>query len=195
MHHWLTHAANGLKPISYREPLLSTHIHESHLRTSLNTLSAILVHWSANDPLLYVSHILIIQYFSSTYLFQRRTTVHLPKYHTHSCRTQQDWVLSHKEELHWARLYIYFSVPQATKGIVSMKYSDALLITIPHIVLVITIQKFQEPIGNSGALLSIRLRTGLTQIIKNRTIGYNLQRTFIEKTTTCKIHSYMKQLF
>jgi hypothetical protein len=128
-------------------------------------------------PHLYVSYILIIQYFPSTYLFQQRTTVHLPKYHTHSCKTQKEWVLSHTEELHWARLYIYISVPQATKGIVSMKYSDALLINIPHIVLVITNQKCQEPSRYTGARLSIRLRAGLTQII-NRTIGYKLQRSF-----------------
>jgi hypothetical protein len=38
-----------------------------------------------------------------------------------------------------------------------MKYSEALLITIPHISLVISNQKRQELIRFTGALLTIRL--------------------------------------
>jgi hypothetical protein len=53
-----------------------------------------------------------------------------------------------------------------------MKYSEALLITIPHISLVISKQKCQEPIRYTGALLTIRLRVGLIQITDNRPIAY-----------------------
>jgi hypothetical protein len=172
MHDCLTHATTGLKPISYWDRLLSTLIHESLHRTRLNTHSAIKVYWNATEPLLYVSHILIFQYFPSTYLFQRRTTVHLPKYHTHSCKTQQEWFLLLSKELHWARLYIYISVQQATKGIVSTKYSDALLITIPHVILVFSNQKCQGTIRYNGVLLTIRLWVSLFQITNNKPITY-----------------------
>jgi hypothetical protein len=87
---------------------------------------------------------------------------------------------------------MYISLTQDIWGIVAIKYSEALLITIPHISRVITNQKGQEPIRYTGALLSIRLPVGLTQIIDNRPSAYKLQRSITEHTTKCKTHAHIK---
>jgi hypothetical protein len=110
-------------------------------------------------------------------------------------KTQQARFLLLTEELKWACLYMYNSLPQATRGIVAMNFSKALPITIPHISLVITNQKVQEPIRHTGALLRLRLRVSLTQIIEIRPMAHKLRRRYNEHTTTCKTHSHTKQQF
>jgi hypothetical protein len=80
-------------------------------------------------------------------MLQGIISVHLSKSETHSRKTQQSWFPSFTEELDSAYLYMYTSLPLATKGIVTMKQSKALLIIIPHISLVITNQEGQEPIA------------------------------------------------